>query len=230
MEHLHNLRDEFLERKKDLLIHFLNDNDYFKKKEKREVKKVEKEGKKMEVVAAAETSSSLPSVDTIVSSSSSLLNDSAVLSSNIINTASSSNSASSVADALVVEGQSSNGEIAGIAMQSVEKIIPAPDSSLIIHSNEKLENGNNSSIVDSMDGKTNGFIKHTDEDGEIQNASESSAVEEEDSNVDPPELQVSYAMRNVPIIKQPKTLIADLHEHQACLIYTYSVYKMYINT
>jgi hypothetical protein len=208
------------------MIHFLNDNDYFKKKEKREKKGIEKEGKKkMEVVAAAATAtvSRLASDDDILSSSSSSLlslNGSAILNNDtIVTSASSSDCVSSVTDTLLTEGQSSsNGETAGIAMQSVENVISAPESSTLTITNEKLENIDSVSVaIGAADGKTNEFIKHIDENGELQNASEPIAVEEDDSNIDPPEVQVSYAMRNVPIVKQPKTLIADLHEHQACV-------------
>jgi hypothetical protein len=97
-------------------------------------------------------------------------------------------------------------------------MIAVPESSTLTLSNEKLENVDSNSVaVGATDGKTNGFIEHIDKNGELQNASEPIAVEEDDSYIDPPEVQVSYAMRNVPIVKQPKTLIADLHEHQACV-------------
>ena len=73
MERLKERRDEFLEGKKELLLHFLPDNDYFKKKEKREKRVIEKDKKmKEEAVSLAFNTAQVGYTRTIDNSGSSV--------------------------------------------------------------------------------------------------------------------------------------------------------------
>jgi hypothetical protein len=191
MERLKERRDEFLEGKKELLLHFLTDNDYFKKKEKREKKGIEKEEKKKKEEAAQVLKALEEAASTPCDNGSSSMNDAA---SAIV--------ALCRADAPIGhsdEAGEGNEESAATITQSVvsseSAAAPAAVKGLTWCSSVDKEK-------DSAPSSSSAKVAEGKEEGDDEDTSE------------PVELEVSYAMRGVPLVAQPPTLIAELHEHQ----------------
>ena len=214
MERLKERRDEFLEKKKDLLLHFLTDNDYFKKKEKREKKGMEKEErKKKDAISAAAANSSLFNGDNAISN----LNDAASAMAALCSIASSDDDACRqtgvdgevvLLSKLVTDVSEVSREVNdnnSVLISSYTKHVswdgPIEEVCDIPISESPLSSLNHSEVIVKNEEKT--FPETVGEDDD-----------QEDSNIEPLELQVSYAMRGVPLVPQPPTLIAELHEHQ----------------
>ena len=191
MERLKERRDEFLEGKRELLLHFLPDNDYFKKKEKREKRVIEKDKKmKEEAVSLAFNTAQVGYTITI------------------------DNSGRSVDDAAQLIASLSGCESAPIIdTDAVENGDPQTD---IAHQSvEIVESGGATSSSKSVNWDCKSPVEvqaHSSADDDVKEA----MVDEEDADAgaEPVELQVSYAMRGVPLVAQPPTLIAELHDHQ----------------
>jgi hypothetical protein len=215
MERLKERRDDYLEEKKDLLMHFLTDNDYFKKKEKREKKGIEKKKKKEEEEAVATTDSINGVIDEVIEDSgviedngmieaaAALVGASAVWgssSSAIVGPACSTDDMSA-ADALLSAGQSSivTAEAVSVLDQAAIQLETEPGLVPEI-------------TADIGDDKPTSDEK-LEEEVKLEEIIELEEEEEEEEVIEPGE-QVSYAMRNVPLVPQPPTLIAELHEHQ----------------
>ena len=191
MERLKERRDEFLEGKKDLLLHFLTDNDYFKKKEKREKKGIEKEEKKKKEEAALalkaiENAAAAPCDNGI-----SGMND----------------AASAIVALCRVDAFSGNGEEVGEEAVDAAAVVThsvVPTESVAGPTAVKGISWCSSIDKDSAPSSSSANVPEVKGEGE---------GDEEDTS-EPVELQVSYAMRGVPLVAQPPTLIAELHEHQ----------------
>ena len=194
MERLKERRDEFLEGKRELLLHFLPDNDYFKKKEKREKRGIEKEKKmKEEAVALALNTAHAGNPLAIDNSSSSI--DDAVRS--IVGL-------SGYESTLIVNaGSGKDGE---------------PHTDKAHQSVETTESRGTTSSSKSVTWDHKFFVEAEANSSKLNDVREGIEDEEDaDSSTEPVELQVSYAMRGVPLVAQPPTLIAELHEHQVNL-------------
>ena len=193
MERLKERRDEFLEGKKELLLHFLPDNDYFKKKEKREKRVIEKDKKmKEEAVSLAFNTAQVGYTITI------------------------DNSGSSVDDAAKLIASLSGCESAPIIDTDAVKN-GDPQTDIPHQSVEEVESGGATSSSRSVNWDCKSPVEvqaHSSVDDDVKEG----MVDEEDADADasaePVELQVSYAMRGVPLVAQPPTLIAELHDHQ----------------
>ena len=231
MERLKERRDEYLEGKKDLLLHFLTDNDYFKKKEKREKKGIEKEEKKKkdEAVAAAALGGMMTDCHAS-SSSDGLLNGNT---DNITSTDDITSSLDDAASAMAalcgaasdkIEGDGSD-KIEGDVEDTREVLEHVSLPEVILPSvkhiawKDQLPGESDKTVtittVDHQESGTTVKDEIVKGENEVQVGEDD---DEEDTNVDPPELQVSYAMRGVPLVLQPPTLIAELHEHQVMII------------
>lgn len=198
MERLKERRDEFLEGKRELLLHFLPDNDYFMKKEKREKRGIEKEKKmKEEAVALA--------LNTAHADNTSAKDHS----SNSIDNAAKSNVAlrgfESTLTMNAAAGEDGDGDAqTGVAHKSVKTLeLEGTTSSSKSVSWDQKSPADPQSHLSSLKGVTEVIDDEEDADGDAYN--------------EPVELQVSYAMRGVPLVAQPPTLIAELHEHQVQL-------------
>lgn len=223
MERLKERRDEFLEKKKDLLLHFLTDNDYFKKKEKREKKGIEKEERKKKEAFSAAAAGIIATEDINGTSNSSLFSGDNAM--NNLNDAASAMAA--LCDIAASDGDACRDTGVDGEVVSLSKLVTDVSEA------SKDVNDDNSALISS-------HAKHISWDGPIEEVrvipiselplyssevilkDEKKTVTEtvgedddqEDSNIEPMELQVSYAMRGVPLVPQPPTLIAELHEHQ----------------
>ena len=195
MERLKERRDEFLEGKKELLLHFLPDNDYFMKKEKREKRGIEKEKKMKEEAVALALNTAHADNTTVKEHSSSSIDDAAK---SIV--ALSEFESTRTIDAAA--GKDGDGDAqTGVAHKSVKTIeSEGTTSSSKSVSWDKMSLANTQSQSSIVKGVTEGIDDEEDADGDACN--------------EPVELQVSYAMRGVPLVAQPATLIAELHEHQ----------------
>lgn len=199
MERLKERRDEFLEGKRELLLHFLPDNDYFMKKEKREKRGIEKE-KKMKEEAVALALNAAHADNTTASDHSSSSIDDAAKSIVALSGCESTLTVNAAA------GEEGDGDAqAGVAHKSVKTMESEGTSS-----SSKSVSWDQKSLADSQTqlSSVKGVIEGT-EDEEDADA---------DAGNEPVELQVSYAMRGVPLVAQPPTLIAELHEHQVQLL------------
>ena len=204
MERLKERRDSYLDSKKELLIHFLNDNDYFKKKEKREKKSLEKVEKKKKEEAAVVALEVLKET-TIDNGENNLENTTAAIASLSAGTSSVSQEHSLGSEEHSVGSQEhSSSSSSGRATAPVE-------SSVV--SEVKVDTGGESVKCVSWDSGVaqNGTAPSS---SHATNGEDGGHDDDEDVTAAPIELDVSYAMRGVPIVAQPPTLIAELHDHQ----------------
>lgn len=194
MERLKERRDEFLEGKKDLLLHFLTDNDYFKKKEKREKKGIEKEEKKKKEEAAQALKALEEAAPAPCDNGSSSMNDAA---SAIVALCRAVEPYGESEEAGVREGEEESAATVTQSVSSEPSAEPVTAKALTwcssVDKDKDKESAPSSSSAKVAEGQ---------EEGEDEDTSE------------PVELEVSYAMRGVPLVAQPPTLIAELHEHQ----------------
>lgn len=173
----------------------MNDNDYFKKKEKREKKSLEKvERKKKEDTAAAlalkvlRESAKVSGENSIEDTACAAI---ALLSAGVSVVSQEPSESSGTASSLVELPTVVSEVKADTGVESVKCV--SWDSGV-------AHNGSAPLSSNSVNGEEGGHDE--DDDGD------------EDVSAAPVELDVSYAMRGVPIVAQPPTLIAELHEHQ----------------
>lgn len=193
MERLKERRDEFLEGKKDLLLHFLTDNDYFKKKEKREKKGIEKEEKKKREEAAQALKALEEAASAPCDNGSSSMND----------------AASAIVALCRADAPSGNSDEAGGDVESAAPVTQSVESSESVAAPVAVKGITWCSSVDKE--KDSAPSSSSTKEAEVKDEGD-----DEDTS-EPVELEVSYAMRGVPLVAQPPTLIAELHEHQVSL-------------
>ena len=193
MERLKERRDEFLEGKKDLLLHFLTDNDYFKKKEKREKKGIEKEEKKKREEAAQALKALEEAASAPCDNGSSSMND----------------AASAIVALCRADAPSGNNDETGGDVESAAPVTQSVESSESVAAPVAVKGITWCSSIDKE--KDSAPSSSSTKEAEVKDEGD-----DEDTS-EPVELEVSYAMRGVPLVAQPPTLIAELHEHQVSL-------------
>jgi hypothetical protein len=228
LERLRATRDAYLRDRHHLLEPFLGDNDYFERKTKKEKKKAATAAtatataaeaiSPLDTGAAAGTGSGTGTGEEAEHKNDEEAADGLVslaqpLPSSSFSTSSSSSSVitSASAGAIGTHGDAANGAVdnAIVALTTVAAFSATPkiDESVIHDSSSSSSSSN-------VNGDANGHANVKEAvviETEVVDTVEAEAVEAEAL---PVELQVSYAMRGVPIVPQPKILKADLHEHQ----------------
>ena len=196
MERLKERRDKFLEGKRELLLHFLPDNDYFMKKEKREKRGIEKEKKMKEEAVALALNTAHADNTTASDHSGSSIDDAAK---SIV--ALSGCESTMTINAAAGEDGDAETDVAHKSVKTMESEGTTSSSKSVSWDQKSL--ADSQSQLSSVKGVIEGTEDEEDADADAGN--------------EPVELQVSYAMRGVPIVAQPPTLIAELHEHQVQL-------------
>lgn len=252
MERLRERRDKYLLNKYDLLRHFLSDNDYFKRKEKK-VQQRRLEGTKGGIDGcSAGVKEDVEATVHQDSHPSDLVGVGGIGGGDqLAGKVETSVGVSAQSNATSVEYQVAASALASL-VDAVAGANSGTSSSVVVpcfgHSQSELKVSENVSFDDELTRAVNEHVSISagvpvvlfaqtgiaDTEGEKQDSeqlregkddkvgddgvNEQEEDEEEDPAIDeiPLELQVSYAMRDVPLVSQPPTLKAELHEHQVC--------------